>query len=77
MTSAAELLQPRPRRRAVGVRVGNVLIAGGAPGVVQSMTNTDTADVAGTAKQVAELDVEGKQLTKSQQKGWERFRSMK
>ena len=33
--------------------------------------------VKAAAKRVAELDVEGKQLTKSQQRGWERFRSTK
>ena len=38
------------RRRSVGVIVGSVQIGGGAPVVVQSMTNTDTADVAATAR---------------------------
>ena len=45
--------QPCPRfnreRRSVAVKVGNVTVGGGAPIVVQSMTNTDTADVEGTA----------------------------
>ena len=46
--------QPRPagpamRRPSVGVRVGKVMVGGGAPIVVQSMTNTDTEDPASTA----------------------------
>jgi len=45
----------RPRRKTYGVRVGHVLVGGGAPIVVQSMTNTDTADVATTFKQTVEL----------------------
>src|SRR5690606_25417937 len=45
---------PGQRRQSVAVRIGSVLVGGGAPVVVQSMTNTDTADVAGTARQVAE-----------------------
>ncbi len=52
------------RRKSVGVSVGNVAIGGGAPVVVQSMTNTDTADVAGTAKQVAELARAGSELVR-------------
>src|SRR4029450_3182619 len=57
-------LQPSPRRRAVGVRVGHVLVAGGAPVVVQSMTNTDTADVAATIRQVSELAGAGSELVR-------------
>ena len=41
------------RRVSRAVRVGGVVIGGGAPIVVQSMTNTDTADVAATVAQVA------------------------
>ena len=41
---------PQPRRHSVGVRIGNVLVGGGAPVVVQSMTNTDTADAVSTAR---------------------------
>src|SRR4030081_2061736 len=44
---------PLPRRKTVAVKVGHVKGGGGAPGVVQSMTNTDTADVAGTGQQAA------------------------
>ena len=45
--------QPTPKRTTVGVRVGGVLVGGTAPVVVQSMTNTDTADVDATVAQVA------------------------
>src|SRR6185312_1062390 len=44
-----------PRHKSVAVRVGGVTVGGGAPIVVQSMTNTDTADIEGTARQVAAL----------------------
>ena len=44
---------PSERRQSVPVLVGNVKVGGGAPIVVQSMTNTDTADVDATVKQVA------------------------
>jgi (E)-4-hydroxy-3-methylbut-2-enyl-diphosphate synthase len=53
-----------PRRSSVGVAVGGVRVGGGAPVVVQSMTNTDTADVAATAKQVAELARAGSELVR-------------
>jgi (E)-4-hydroxy-3-methylbut-2-enyl-diphosphate synthase len=53
-----------PRRRSVGVRVGAVTVGGGAPIVVQSMTNTDTADVEGTARQVAVLAHAGSELVR-------------
>jgi len=49
------------RRRSVGVKVGDVTIGGDHPVVVQSMTNTDTADAAATAQQVAELFEAGSQ----------------
>jgi (E)-4-hydroxy-3-methylbut-2-enyl-diphosphate synthase len=55
---------PAGRHRSVGVRVGSVMVGGGAPIVVQSMTNTDTADVAGTTKQVAELWRAGSELVR-------------
>jgi (E)-4-hydroxy-3-methylbut-2-enyl-diphosphate synthase len=44
-----------PRRRSIAVKVGSVTVGGDAPVVVQSMTNTDTADVKATTRQVAEL----------------------
>jgi len=47
------------RHKSVAVAVGGVAVGGGAPIVVQSMTNTDTADVEGTARQVAALAVAG------------------
>jgi (E)-4-hydroxy-3-methylbut-2-enyl-diphosphate synthase len=46
------------------VRVGNVVLGGGAPVVVQSMTNTDTADVKATTQQVAELWRAGSELVR-------------
>jgi (E)-4-hydroxy-3-methylbut-2-enyl-diphosphate synthase len=46
---------PRARRNTVGVAVGSVMVGGAHPIVVQSMTNTDTADVEGTVRQVAAL----------------------
>ena len=54
----------KPRRASVGVMIGGVRVGGGAPIVVQSMTNTDTADVAGTAQQVAELARAGSELVR-------------
>jgi (E)-4-hydroxy-3-methylbut-2-enyl-diphosphate synthase len=55
---------PLPRRKSVPVNVGHVKVGGGAPVVVQSMTNTDTADVAGTAKQVADLARAGSEIVR-------------
>mgnify|MGYP001167393820 CR=1 FL=1 len=52
------------RRKTVPVRVGNVTVGGGHPVVVQSMTNTDTADAAGTAAQVAELFLAGSEVVR-------------
>ncbi|HJU26541.1 MAG TPA: flavodoxin-dependent (E)-4-hydroxy-3-methylbut-2-enyl-diphosphate synthase [Rhodanobacteraceae bacterium] len=52
------------RRRSIGVRIGRVQVGGGAPIAVQSMTNTDTADVTGTARQVAELARAGSELVR-------------
>ncbi len=53
-----------PRRSAVQVSIGPIRIGGGAPIVVQSMTNTDTADVEGTARQVAALARAGSELVR-------------
>ena len=55
---------PIARHRTVAVRVGQVTIGGGAPIVVQSMTNTDTSDVAATARQVADLARAGSELVR-------------
>ncbi len=54
-------LQRRPTR---AVEIDGVTIGGGAPVVVQSMTNTDTADAAATAAQVAELARAGSELVR-------------
>src|SRR5262244_4403894 len=55
---------PLERRRSVAVDVGGVTVGGGAPVVVQSMTNTDTADVEGTARQVAALARAGSEIVR-------------
>src|SRR5471032_274111 len=55
---------PSARRKTTQVMVGNVAVGGGAPIVVQSMTNTDTADVAGTVAQVAALARAGSELVR-------------
>jgi (E)-4-hydroxy-3-methylbut-2-enyl-diphosphate synthase len=52
------------RHRTVAVDVGGVTVGGGAPIVVQSMTNTDTADVEGTARQVAALAHAGSEIVR-------------
>jgi (E)-4-hydroxy-3-methylbut-2-enyl-diphosphate synthase len=52
------------RRVSRAVRVGDVVIGGGAPIVVQSMTNTDTADVPASVAQVAELARAGSELVR-------------
>ncbi|MDE1886955.1 MAG: flavodoxin-dependent (E)-4-hydroxy-3-methylbut-2-enyl-diphosphate synthase [Gammaproteobacteria bacterium] len=54
----------KPRRCSVAVMIGTVQVGGGAPVVVQSMTNTDTADVDATVKQVAELARAGSELVR-------------
>ncbi len=53
-----------PRRKTYGVSVGHVRVGGGAPIVVQSMTNTDTADVESTLKQTLELAEAGSELVR-------------
>src|SRR5688572_147108 len=55
---------PSQRRRSRPVRIGHVIIGGDAPIVVQSMTNTDTADIAGTVRQVAELARAGSEIVR-------------
>jgi (E)-4-hydroxy-3-methylbut-2-enyl-diphosphate synthase len=52
------------RQRSHGVEVGGVVIGGGAPVVVQSMTNTDTADVEATVRQVEELAAAGSEIVR-------------
>ena len=53
-----------PRRTSVAVNVGGVTVGGGAPVVVQSMTNTDTADIAKTVAQVAALARAGSEVVR-------------
>jgi len=64
MSSPAVPQGPHARRASVAVAVRAVGVGGGAPVVVQSMTNTDTADVAATARQVAELARAGSELVR-------------
>ena len=55
---------PLPRRRSRRVMVGTVAIGGDAPVAVQSMTNTDSADVIATARQIAELARSGSEMVR-------------
>ena len=55
---------PFQRRESIGVEVGPVTIGGGSPIVVQSMTNTDTADAAATAQQAEALARAGSELVR-------------
>lgn len=55
---------PKTRHQTVGVRIGNVMVGGGAPIVVQSMTNTDTADVKATVQQVTALARAGSEMVR-------------
>src|SRR6266545_7207657 len=55
---------PQQRHRSVAVDVGGVLVGGDAPIVVQSMTNTDTADVEATTRQVAALAAAGSEIVR-------------
>ena len=52
------------RRRSVGVKVGSITIGGDHPVVVQSMTNTDTADAVATARQIQQLAAAGSELVR-------------
>ncbi|KMO33956.1 4-hydroxy-3-methylbut-2-en-1-yl diphosphate synthase [Methylobacterium tarhaniae] len=67
-TAAPEIAGPSPRHRTVGVRIGEgegaVVMGGGAPIVVQSMTNTDTADIDATVAQVAALARAGSEVVR-------------
>jgi len=53
-----------PRRHSIAVKVGNVTVGGDAPIIVQSMTNTDTADEIATAEQIAELAASGSEMVR-------------
>jgi (E)-4-hydroxy-3-methylbut-2-enyl-diphosphate synthase len=57
-----EMMQPR--RKSIGVDVGGVMVGGGAPIVVQSMTNTNTEDVEATTRQVIALAAAGSELVR-------------
>jgi (E)-4-hydroxy-3-methylbut-2-enyl-diphosphate synthase len=62
--SSAPMHEGSARRSSVPVSIGSVVVGSASPIVVQSMTNTDTADVVGTAKQVAELARAGSELVR-------------
>jgi len=66
--SAPEAFGPLSRRKTVAVRIGEgrgaVTVGGGAPIAVQSMTNTDTADIEGTVRQVAALARAGSEFVR-------------
>ncbi len=57
-------MDQRKRHQTVGVPVGPVRVGGGAPVVVQSMANTDTADVEATARQCIELARAGSEMVR-------------
>ncbi len=57
-------MNPIKRRESIAVKVGNVQVGGGAPIVVQSMTNTDTADVDETVEQIIRLHDSGSELVR-------------
>ncbi len=62
--SDSYLRAPLPRKHTVAVDVGGVAVGGNAPVVVQSMTNTDTADIEATVRQVAALARAGSELVR-------------
>src|SRR3984885_5980225 len=62
--SGGNSMASSPRRRSVAVRVGSVMVGGDNPIVVQSMTNTDTADTPSTVNQVMALAQAGSELVR-------------
>ena len=64
ITPQDDVAGPSARHKTTQVMVGNVAVGGGAPIVVQSMTNTDTADVEGTIAQVAALSRAGSEMVR-------------
>ena len=64
MRRTGTISQPIERRSSIPVSIGGVTVGGDAPVVVQSMTNTDTADVASTTEQVAQLARAGSELVR-------------
>src|ERR1700732_870702 len=63
-TVNSDVAGPKARHKTTQVMVGHVAVGGGAPIVVQSMTNTDTADIDGTIAQVAALARAGSELVR-------------
>jgi (E)-4-hydroxy-3-methylbut-2-enyl-diphosphate synthase len=61
---ATSAISPIPRRRSIGVQVDSIMIGGAAPIMVQSMTNTDTADALATVRQVQQLAAAGSELVR-------------
>jgi (E)-4-hydroxy-3-methylbut-2-enyl-diphosphate synthase len=61
---ATSAISPIPRRRSIGVQVDSIMIGGAAPIMVQSMTNTDTADAVATVRQVQQLAAAGSELVR-------------
>lgn len=61
---SAPLITPLGRQETVGVKIGDVTVGGAAPIVVQSMTNTDTADIDSTVAQVAALAAAGSEIVR-------------
>jgi (E)-4-hydroxy-3-methylbut-2-enyl-diphosphate synthase len=64
MSACLPIHGPAGRRHSAAVTVGGVVVGGGAPIVVQSMTNTDTADIAATVEQVAALARAGSEIVR-------------
>lgn len=62
--TASPFVVPQERRASIAVDVGGVIVGGGAPVVVQSMTNTDTADIDATVAQVAALHRSGSEIVR-------------
>jgi (E)-4-hydroxy-3-methylbut-2-enyl-diphosphate synthase len=62
--SNLNMYAPKSRRLTQGVNVGGVIVGGQAPIVVQSMTNTDTADIDATVAQVAALSKAGSEIVR-------------
>ena len=64
MAESESFSVPILRRISTPVQVGSVLLGGGAPIIVQSMTNTDTEDASATAQQIIELAQSGSELVR-------------
>src|ERR1700688_4575281 len=64
MSTANSIAQSVTRRSSLQVAIGSVRVGGNAPIVVQSMTNTDTADIEGTVQQVKALARAGSELVR-------------